>query len=209
MSAYSISFLDEIRRTRGIMTIGEIEVLVKKGNTIFDPFSVLISAAAKIGTGNVIFPCVSLFCSGEGDLLIGNGNTFFSNSLVEAAFGPIIIGSSNQFGEGGFTAKTNRPETCIKIANSGRYLNGAAVFGTSALGTGSQILGAITVDSCCLESGESFMDADPDRRAGLLKGFGVARNLTVPAGQVILGAGLFSISDIRSQNDFHPERKKM
>ncbi len=201
------SFIDEIRRLRGLMTIGDIQDLVQRGNVIFDPFSVLISATAKIGTGNIIFPCVSLFCSDQGELSIGDNNTFFSNSLIEAVSGPIVIGSINQFGEGGFTAKTNRPGASIVVGDNGRYLNGAAVFGETILGTGSQVLGAITVDSCHLEAGQSYKDADPDLRAGLLKGSGVARDLTVPTGQVILGNGLFSLNDIKSQAFFHPKGK--
>ncbi|MCJ8507437.1 AraC family transcriptional regulator [Rhizobium lemnae] len=203
----SAAFIDEIRRLRGLMTIGDIEDLVERGNVIFDPFSVLISATAKIGTGNIIFPCVSLFCVDQGELLIGDNNTFFSNSLIEAVSGPIVIGSINQFGEGGFTAKTNRPNARIVIGDNGRYINGASVFGETILGTGSQILGAITVDSCHLEAGHSYKDSDPDLRAGLLKGSGVARNLTVPTGQVILGNGLFSTNEIKPQAFFHPKGK--
>ncbi|MCY1707769.1 AraC family transcriptional regulator [Pannonibacter sp. SL95] len=160
-----------------------------------------------IGTGNIIFPCVSLFCGDQGELSIGDNNTFFSNSLIEAVSGPIVIGSINQFGEGGFSAKTNRPGASIVVGDNGRYLNGAAVFGETILGTGSQILGAITVDSCHLEAGQSYKDADPDLRAGLLKGSGVARDLTVAAGQVILGNGSFSLNDIKPQAFFHPKGK--
>ncbi len=201
------TFMDDVRRSRGLMTIGDIRYLVQRGNVIFDPFSILISATVKIGTGNTIFPCVSLFCNDLGELSIGDDNTFFSNSLVEAVSGPIIIGSSNQFGEGGFTAKTNRPAAGIVIGDNGRYLGGAAVFGEATLGTGSQILGAIIVDSCHLEAGHSYKDTDPDLRAGLLKGAGTARNLTVPVGQVILGNGTFSPAEIKPQSFFHPKGK--
>lgn len=131
-------FVDDIRRSRGLMTIGGIQGLVERGNVIFDPFSVLIAATTKIGTGNVIFPCVSLFCGDQGELSIGDNNTFFSNSLVDSVDGAIIIGSRNQFGEGGFTARTDRSGTRIVIGDNGRYLNGAAVFGTTTLGAGSR-----------------------------------------------------------------------
>lgn len=201
------SFVDDMRRSRGFKTIAEIEDVVRRGNLIFDPFSVLISARAKIGTGNTIFPCVSLICDGDGELSIGDNNTFFSNTLLEAVSGPIVIGSSNQFGEGGFTAKTNRAGASIIVGDNGRYLSGAAVFGETILGTGSQILGAITVDSCHLEAGQGYRDADPDQRAGLLKGTGVARNLMVPVGHVILGNGTFLLDDIKPQGFFHPKGK--
>lgn len=201
------SFMDDIRRARGLMTIGDIQDLVQRGNVIFDPFSVLISAKARIGTGNIIFPCVFLLCSEDGDLSIGGNNTFFSNSFVEAVSGPVVIGSGNQFGEGGFTAKTNRPGASITVGDNGRYLNGAAVFGETVLGTGSQILGAVTVDSCHLQAGQSWKDPDPELRAGLLKGSGSARNLTVPAGQVIAANGSFPPDGLKPQALFHPKGK--
>jgi len=198
------AFIDDIRRSRGLMTIESIGLLVERGNVIFDPFSVLISKSVSIGTGNIVFPCVSLLC-GTRELLIGDDNMFHSNSHIEAVSGPIRIGSSNQFGEGGFTAKTNRADASITIGDHGRYLGGASVFGKTLLGSGSQILGAIAADSCRLEAGQAYQDPDSDRRAGLLKGFGSARNLTVPKGQVISGNGLFAISDLKPQSFFHPK----
>lgn len=205
MSMTFPAFIDKLRHSRGLMTIGQIEELVDQGNVIFDPFSVLIAATVKIGTGNIFYPCVSLLCSEPGTLSIGDGNFFHSNSLIEALSGPITVGSANQFGEGGFTAKTNRPGATVVIGDHGRYLNGAAVFGATNLGTGSQILGAITVDGCVLERGGSHQESDPDRRAGLLKGAGVARNLTVPMGSVIVGQGIFSVEDLKPQSFFHPK----
>jgi hypothetical protein len=201
------AYVDDVRRSRGLLTIEELHRLVDRGNIIFDPFSVLIAATATIGAGNVLYPCVSLLCHDRGELRIGDNNVFHSNSLVEAASGPIVIGSSNQFGEGGFTAKTNRAGARLMIGDNGRYLNGAAVFGVASLGSGSQILGAITVDSCTLDGGASYMDPDHDRRAGVLKGSGVASNLKVPTGHVILGNSRFSASDIKPQSFFHPEKQ--
>lgn len=197
--------LDQVRREQGLLSIDDVIGLSRRGNIIYDPCSVLISSHAVIGHGNTFFPGVYLFCAGSGVLEIGNDNTFHTNALVEASVGNIRIGSHNQFGEGGFTAKANRPGASIEIGDGGRYLNGAAVFGTATLGSGSQILGAITADGCRLEAGGSFREPDPDRRAGLLKGAGVARDITVPAGHVIVGAGTFSASDLQLQSNFHPK----
>lgn len=198
------AFIDELRRARGLMTIDEIGALVRRGNIIFDPFSVLISNTVSIGASNVIYPCVSLLCEAMGELTIGDNNHFHTNTLVEAVAGPIRIGSDNQFGEGGFTAKTNRPESAIRIGDKGRYLGGASVFGRSELGTGSQILGPISVDHCRLEAGSSFQDSDPDRRADVLKGSGTARHLVVPCGQVMMGNGSFAPEDLKPQSFYHP-----
>lgn len=198
-------FIDEVRRAQGLMTMDALAALVARGNIVFDPFSVLIAATARIGSGNVFFPCVSLLCREAGALEIGDNNRFCSQTLIEAVSGPIRIGSANLFGEGGFTAKTNRPGAAITIGDHGRYLNGAAVFGVSCLGSGSQILGPITVDGCTLAPGDSHEHPDPDRRAGLLKGAGTARNLTVPMGQVIAAQGSFGNADLKPQSVFHPK----
>jgi hypothetical protein len=198
--------LDDLRRSQNLLTIDEVIRLIDGGNRIYDPFSVLISARARLGSGNTLFPCVFLLCEEAGELSIGDGNIFHANTLVEASLGSIAIGSGNQFGEGGFTAKANRPGARIQIGDKGRYQNGASIYGETELGSGSQLLGAITVESCRLEAGDCFRDPDPDLRAGLLKGSGVARNITVPRGKVIVGAGGFSAEKMLPQSDFHPKR---
>ncbi len=72
------AFIDEIRLSRGLMTIDEIRTLVERGNIVFDPFSVLISNRIQIGSGNIIFPCVSLLCGPQGRLSINDQNTFIA-----------------------------------------------------------------------------------------------------------------------------------
>jgi hypothetical protein len=186
-----------------VLTLAELIDLSTRGNVLYDPHSVLISARAVIGRDNVFFPGVYLFCTEGGTLEVGNGNTFHANTLIEATHGAIRIGSRNQFGEGGFTAKANRQAAAISIGDEGRYLNGAGVFGETTLGSGSQLLGLITVDNCTLAAGGSFRERDLDRRAGLLKGAGGARNLTVPIGHVGVGAGSFSAADLQPQSNFH------
>lgn len=200
-----LTHINDVRRAQGLMTIEEIQRIADLGNVIFDPFSLLISARVKIGRGNIFFPCVYLFCSHDGELAIGDDNKFHTNTFFEASFGPIIVGSSNQFGEGGFTAKTNRPRSKVVIEDDGRYLNGASVYGASFLGSGSQILGQVTAESCHLHAGASYRDGDPDLRAGLLKGVGTARNLMVPKGHVIVGTGAFDASNVERQSVYHPK----
>ena len=196
-------YLDRVRREKGLLSIGEVAAISQSGNVIYDPWSVLISTRAIIGRGNTFFPGVYIFCIGAGTVEIGNDNCFHSNTLIEASTGAVRIGARNQFGEGGFTARANRRGASISIGDDGRYMNGAAVFGDTVLGSGSQLLGSITVDSCKLEAGGSYRERDPNRRAGLLKGTGVARNITVPIGQVIVGSGLFLAGDAQRQADLH------
>lgn len=199
------AYLDEVRRLKGLLTLAELIDLSQRGNVVFDPYSVLISARAVIGRDNTFYPGAYLLCSGAGRLEIGDGNIFHSNTLIEATHGNIKIGNRNQFGEGGFTAKANRAGASITIGDSGRYLNGTAVYGETDLESGSQLLGQISADTCKLSAGGSYLEPDPDRRAGLLKGSGVARNLTVPIGHVVVGAGGFSASDLQLQSSFHPK----
>lgn len=199
------AFIDEARQRNGLLTIAELGNLTSRGNTIFDPFSVLISRHAQIGKGNTFYPGVTLLCSEGSELLVSDQNIFHANTLIEATSGTISIGSANQFGEGGFTAKANRLGALISIGDNGRYLNGCSVFGNSSLGSGSQIIGSIAVDSCTLEKGGSYRDPDPDLRAGLLKGFGAARGLSVPIGSVINGKGSFSQEAIERQTAYHPK----
>jgi hypothetical protein len=202
-----LRFLDETRRNHGLMTLEEIKELAQRGNVVFDPFSLLISHSVSIGSGNVFFPNVSLMADNHATLSIKDDNRFHPLTVIEAQSGPIMIGTGNQFGEGGFTARTNRPHAVIHIGDHGRYLGGASVFGQCELGSGSQILGAITSQDCTLEAGLSFKDDDVDQRAGLLKGAGLARSLTVPKGFVISAQGDFSIADLKPQSFYHPKSK--
>jgi hypothetical protein len=197
--------LDAVRRHQGLLTIGEVIDLARRGNIVYDPCSTLIAVRAVIGSGNTFFPNVFLLCGEGGRLELGDGNVLHANTLIEATQGEVRIGSRNQFGEGGFTAKANRPGAFIRIGDGGRYLHGTAVFGQSELGSGSQLLGTISVDGCVLEPGGGFAEPDPDRRAGLLKGHGTARGLRVPRGQVIVGSGTFSMRDLLPQSRFHPK----
>ena len=195
--------LDSVRRAEGYLTVTELLDAVGNENVVYDPFSVLISRNCKIGCGNIIYPCVYLTMTGAGRITIGDNNIFHSNSVVVAESGHVEIGNGNQFGEGGFTAKANRTGAEILIGDKGRYLGGASVFGTSRLGTGSQILGNIMLDGCVLADGEAFTHDDPDHRAGLVKGTGSAKEITVPRGRVAVLNGQFRPDDLQQQSRFH------
>ncbi len=198
--------LNAIRRNGGFLSIEDTINLSETENHVYDPFSTLIATHLEIGAGNVFFPGTILHRSGESSITIGNRNIFYAGCLLEATQGKIWIGDENQFGEGGFTAKANRPGADIRFGNQGRYLNNPLIFGETYLGNGSQVLGNIQVDSCQLDSGDSFRGPDPDKRGGLLKGSGIAKNLHVLGGHVIAAQGDFSESEMLPQSHFHPKR---
>ncbi|MDD7971966.1 hypothetical protein [Roseinatronobacter alkalisoli] len=201
-----ITTLNKVREAAGLLSIEDVIALSSR-NTIFDPFSVLIAHGIEIGVGNVIYPVVSLLREGAARLEIGDGNVFHPGTVIAATSGDILVADKNQFGEGGFTAKANRSGARITIGSHGRYLGGAAVYGTSKLEDGSQILGAILVDSSHLEGGAAFNTADPDLRGGVLKGQGTARDLIVPQGYVISAQGSFDAAAMKSQTFYHPTAK--
>ncbi|MGI9426975.1 MAG: AraC family transcriptional regulator [Hyphomicrobiaceae bacterium] len=194
------------REAAGLLSVEDVAQLVERGNQVFDPFSVLISHTVQIGSGNTFYPSVTLMAGGPDLLAIGDGNTFHANTTISADTGPITVGHHNIFGEGGFVAKANRPGAKIRIGDHGRYLGGGAVYGDCHLESGSQILGPVTLDGCQLAAGGSFETNDPDQRAGLVKGSGRARNITVEPGFVVVLNGDFQSTDLHRQSEFHPKR---
>ncbi|WP_134500720.1 AraC family transcriptional regulator [Microvirga pakistanensis] len=201
-----IARIDEARRSLGLLEIAAVLALAERGNVILDPFSTLVARYARIGAGNVFYPGVTLHCSASGALSIGDGNTLHPGTWLAAETGTVTIGSGNLLGAcGGFTAKADRAGARIVIGDHGRYQGGASVFGETTLGSGSQLLGAITVENCHLAAGGSFRDPDPDARGALFKGQGTARNLRLETGQVISTRGIFRMEDVKPQSFFHPK----
>jgi hypothetical protein len=180
-----VAVLDRIRAEHGYLSLAETLALADTGSVVFDPFSLLVSRGVRIGGGNVFYPGVTLICN---------------------AGGTIVVGSHNQFGEGGFTARAEGGAT-IEIGDGGRYMLGASVTGPAQLGSGSQILGAIAVQDCVLGAGGTFRDPDPDARGAALKGVGRARGLRLARGQVIQGDGVFDFADIKPQSFFHQKAR--
>lgn len=196
--------IDVQRSSQGFLTVSGLIQLGKQGNVILDPFSTLISSRVKLGSDNVFYPNAIVQACNEGSIAIGSGNIFYMNTFLFADQGAISIDNYNQFGDGGLSIKANTPGALITIGSYGRYLNGTQVMGRCVLGSGSQILGPITVQNCILGAGESYQHANPDARGGVLKGAGLARNLSVHQGEVLNGQGDFSQSQIQRQSYYHP-----
>lgn len=199
--------IDQQRVLRGFMPISEmLALMTERGSVVLDPFSTLISRGVVIGTGNFLYPNVILQVTNSGSLIVGNDNVLHPGAKLHADSGSITIGDDNEFGDGGVRIKASEIDALIKIGNRGRYMSGAEIVGTCSLGSGSQILGAISAQNCTLEAGHSYKEPDAEKRGGVLKGFGVARNLVVGRGEVLNGRGVFEQSMIEQQIAYHPRK---
>jgi acetyltransferase-like isoleucine patch superfamily enzyme len=201
-----ISQINEQRRENGFYAIPELLELKVRGNLILDPFSVLISSSLVIGSNNKFYNGVIIESKNNGTISIGDNNVFWPNSLIMAEYGRVQIGSNNQIGDGGVSIKANTKDANIIIGDNGRYLNGVQILGCSCLGSGSQVIGNITVQDCYLEEGESFKHNNPDARGGVLKGYGLARKIRVKTGMVINAYGVFKTEEMQKQAFFHPKK---
>lgn len=208
MASRLLAFSDRQREAMGYRTLAELLELIEAGNRIPDVFSVLISRHVAVGTGNTFYPSVVLECREDASLRLGDGNVFTPGCFIRAESGTVRIGSGNLFGDGGFTLRTDGRDAVVTIGDRGRYINGVALTGTNTLGTGSQVIGPIRVQNCHLDDGGDHASPDPDTRGGVLKGYGLARGLRVPQGQVIAGNGAFSRQDMKPQSFYHPKEKR-
>ncbi len=192
------------RQKNNYYTIDELMNKIGINNTIIDPFSTLISKELCIGQGNVFYPAVRIDVSADSSVIIGNNNIFSNNTVVFCEnHSKIIIGDSNFFGDGQICIKCNMSNSTISFSNNGRYDGRINIYGSCKFGNGSQIIGTINVYNCCLIGGEDYNESDPWKRAGLIKGFGTAKNLTVNVGMVINGNGFFDQKSMEPQINYH------
>jgi len=199
--------IDKQRKELGFLTISELLDLNGNKNVILDPMSTLISKEVNIGSGNIFYPNTIVEKQGNGIIEIGNKNIFYPQTFIVASLGRIKIGDGNQFGDGGLSIKANYPNTDISIGDNCRLLNGVQILGITHLGSGSQIIGGqLTVQDCFLGDGKDFTFPDADERGGVVKGFGLIRNIRIEKGKVINGQGSFDQSMIQDQSFYHPKK---
>ena len=199
-----MAITDRQREKAGFLSIRQTLALVDRGNTVFDPWSLLISGTVQIGSGNIFYPNVVVQGREPGALVIGDKNTFNPSTFLDAQEGIILIGDSNLFGDGGVSIKANQSGTTIQIGNGGRYSHGAIVSGQTSLGSGTQILGPVHVENCSLAAGGTFEEENPDKRGAVAKGSGRVRNLNLKRGDVAVANGLPENCQVRRQLEFHP-----
>lgn len=202
MAVTGFTAFDKNRLDQGFRSIAETLALAKT-NAILDPYSTLIATNAEIGSGNVLYPGMVVRVDG-GACRIGDTNTFWPSTIILAAGGGrITIGDACAFGPGGARVIANHPDSDLWAFDWVRLLNGAEVLGSSHLGDGPQVLGAISAQGVGPASGDDFTGTDPDLRGGVLKGFGLARRIQLAVGEVMSGAGDFSQAAIERQIGYH------
>lgn len=198
------STTDAARHALGFLSIDDTIALAGRGVMIPSPESVLVSPDIVLGEGVVLWPNVILQRLSGGHLAIGPDTVCAPGTHIFAADGNVALGSGVEIGEeGGFTIRAGRGAT-IEVGAGARLLGGGSLTLSNRIGRGGQVLGPIRCQNCRLGDGGTHRDADPDRRGGVLKGSGVARDLDVPQGHVIQAFGLFKDAPLRLQSFFHP-----
>ena len=195
-----VEHMNRAREEKGFRTIDEMYELAKE-NTIFDLFSVLISRSVSIGRGNIIYPNVTIE-NIAGTISIGENNYLFNGTRIQNLSGKIEIGDHNEIGENGISIKNGQGK--IEIKNHCRLMNGAQILDDCYLGNGTQVLGNIKMSGCILANGESYKEKNPNKRGGVLKGFGTANLLRIAMGMVINGNGSMTSDMIERQETYHP-----
>jgi len=202
-----VNGIDDVRRLKGFLTVGETLQLADLGVTVIDPFSTLVSRQASLASGVFVWPNVTIEVGSAGSVRIGASTALHSGVRIVAGDGSIVIGANVDIGqEGGFTFVTRASGDMIHVANDARLNGGGSIAGGANLGSGAQVLGPIRIQNCQLGGGGSFREPDPDKRGAVLKGSGVARNIDVPTGMVIQAFGVFSEAPMRWQSYFHPQK---
>lgn len=199
------NYISKTRKSHNFLTPLELTSTIGEHNDVLDPYSALIDNQAIVGKNNVFYPNVVIERSGDGRLEIGDDNVFYPGIYVLASMGLVKIGNGNEFGPAGVTILANSQKSAVVIGDGGRYNRGACIMGETTLGDGSQVLGDITVQNCTLAGGGAYNEPDPDKRAAVLKGFGIARNVILQTGQVINGSGDFNDAGVQWQHEYHPK----
>lgn len=196
--------MDGARRAKGFLDVAGTAALARRGVTVLEPRTTLVAAAAELEEGVVLWPGSIVEIGAGGSVAVGGGTVLFPGARIAALGGQVRIGRGCEIGEeGGFTVKALAGDS-IAVGAAARLLGGGSLTGSNGLGDGAQVLGPIRIQRCRLGAGGSHAEPDPDRRGGVLKGCGVARDLDVPQGHVIQAFGLFAEAPLRRQSFFHP-----
>lgn len=200
--------IDEHRETVGFRPLADVIQLAHAGVRILDPWSFLVSPGVTLDPDVTVFPNVVLHCDSSSTVRIGPGTLLYPGTIVQAfSASSVRIGSRCEIGPGGAQVKANAPGTTIVIGDEARLLNGCELVGNSVLGDGCQLIGQISAQSVRLAGGKGYRWPEPGERGALLKGAGLAREITLRTGQVMNLQPSFADSQAESQSSYHPKAK--
>jgi carbonic anhydrase/acetyltransferase-like protein (isoleucine patch superfamily) len=197
---------DKARQALGFLTEAETAALDSFGAVIPCPQATLVSPGVALGPGVVLWPGAILQIAAGGSIAIGDGAILFPGARIVATGGEVAIGANAEIGdEGGFTVKAEAEG--IVIGRDARLLGGGSLTLRNRIGDGAQIIGPIRCQNCTLGPGGSYRHPIADERGAVLKGAGVAREITLSQGLVIQAFGLFADATVRQQSFFHPHER--
>ena len=198
--------LNQHRSAGGYLLVEQVVALGADGIVVTDPFAVQISKHVVFKGSCRIRGAVNLLSDTAGALTIGSGVTIEGSCTIEAKNGgTVTVGDGADIGvEGGFHIHANVAESSIVLGPRVRLYGGGAIYGKSVLGQGAQILGRIKVVNCILAGGADSSEPNPDLRGAVLKGMGLAENISLQCGEVVRSFGLFTALQTQRQVEFHP-----
>lgn len=196
-----IASMNGAREKNGFMTIEQIFEIAYE-NQVYDVFSLLISKNVIIGKGNTFYPNCMIECK-KGRISIGDFNTICNGTTMRVINSILEIGDNNEIGENGLSITTVKGKTVVM--NQCRLKNNAQILDNCYIGNGAQVLGNIKMSECILENGASYKEINPNNRGGVIKGYGTALNLVVKAGEVLSGTGIMTNDMIERQEKYHPD----
>ena len=203
------TMLHQLNRQRlagGYLSVEQVVALAADGVVVSDPFAVQISRHVVFRGACQIRGAVNLLSSLAGALTVGSGVTIEGPCTIDATNGGTVhIGDSADIGvEGGFHIYANVAGASIRLGQNVRLYGGGALYGKTIVGDGAQILGRIKVVNSVLGGGADYLEPNPNLRGAVLKGMGLAENISLQSGDVIRSFGLFTALQTQRQTDFHP-----
>lgn len=196
---------DDARRDAGFLTVAEVLGLLPEVR-VLDPGSVLIGADVALAAGTVLYPGTVLETRAGGSITVGSGVRLGPGCVtVVATTARVTIGSGAELGPGPVTITATGSD--VRVGDSARLSGGCLVEGPAVLGAGAQVLGAVAVRDAVLAAGGDHREADPDRRAGVVKGIGRVHGARVGVGEVVVGRGGVPSAPlvVERQRAHHPE----
>lgn len=191
--------------------VSELKLLMaEQGVQILAPTATWISKGVSLGRGVVVYPNVVVTADREGAVSVGARSVLWPESLIVASDGGrVTIGEDCVLGPGGARLLANVKGAEIVLASEARVRNGAEVVGSSYLGVGAHVFGALSAQNVHLEDGRGGNSWPvANERGPVIKGTGVARGLRLERGQVVNGYQDLTTLPPEDQSVYHPEARR-